>query len=250
VTTLDLNCDLGETVDGVPIADDSALLRVVTSANVACGFHAGDDASMQAVCREAAALGVVVGAHPSYRDREGFGRRPMDVESATLLRDVVEQVQCLERNARTVGAEVRYIKPHGALYNRIAVDSVQADVVARAASDCGLPLLGPAGSAIAASARALGVAFITEAFADRAYLADGTLAPRSLEGAVLTDPVAVAERVIRMAESGQVEAIDGTAVRIEARSVCVHSDTPGAVALATTLRARLSNAGVDLAAFA
>ncbi len=250
MTTIDLNCDLGETVNGSPVADDSALLHLVTSANVACGLHAGDDETMRAVCREAAALGVTIGAHPSYRDREGFGRRAMAVAPHVLDADVREQLDALNRNASDVGAVVRYIKPHGALYNRIAVDHEQARVVAASASRAGLPLLGPAESAIDAAAAAYRVEFFAEAFADRAYLADGRLAPRSLAGSVLTNADEVAARVIRLVEDGTIEAIDGSVLSMAPQSICVHSDTPGALALAAALRSRLSSAGIAVAAFA
>lgn len=242
MAAIDLNADLGEGV-----GDDDAMLAVVTSANVACGGHAGDDRSMRDVSRMATARGVTIGAHPSYPDREGFGRRPMDPDPVTLRADLELQVAALDGAA---GGSIRYLKPHGALYNRIVADEVQADVVARVAADAGLPVLGLPGSAIERAADRLGVRFVAEAFADRGYLADGSLAPRDHPAGVLHDPAAIAERVVRLALDGEVIDVDGGLVRVEAASVCVHGDTPGAVAIATAVRAALESAGVHLRAFA
>lgn len=241
---IDLNSDLGEGV-----GDDAAVFGIVTSANVACGFHAGDESTMLASARLAHAHRVSLGAHPSYRDREGFGRRETEIAADALIADILDQVSALSAAAATAGTKVRYLKPHGALYNRIAVDPVQADAVARAAREAGLPLLGLAGTAIHTAADRLGVSFYLEAFADRAYLPDGTLAPRTLGGAVITDPAVAAERALMMVLGGTVQAIDGTTIRMRPDSLCVHGDTPGAAAMAALVRGKLLDAGVELRAF-
>jgi UPF0271 protein len=238
VSAVDLNCDLGEGFD------DDALLPLVTSANVACGAHAGDADTMAATCRAAVASGVTVGAHPSYPDRANFGRVDLDLADEELRETLLDQVAALRRAAEGTGAVVRYLKPHGALYNRIARDPVQAAVVAAVAVECALPLLGPAGSEIAAAAEARDVPFFAEAFADRAYLADGRLAPRGMPGAVIADPRLAGARAVALALHGQVPAIDGTPVRLAAHSLCVHGDTPGAPAVAAAVRAALQGAGV------
>jgi UPF0271 protein len=245
VATIDLNSDLGEGV-----GDDAALFALVTSANVACGGHTGDEASMRASVALAIEHGVSLGAHPSYRDREGFGRRDQDLDAGELRDEILRQVGALAAIAASFGARVRYLKPHGALYNRIALDPVQADAVALAAKDAGLPLLGLAGTEVQAAAELHGVEFFREAFVDRAYLPDGTLAPRSLAGAVITDTVAAAERAVGIVLDGTVHAVDGTVLRVELDSLCVHGDTPGAIAMAAAVRERLVGAGVELRAFA
>lgn len=241
---VDLNCDLGE---GYPFDDE--LLALVTSANVACGGHAGDADTMRAACAGALRHGVTIGAHPSYQDREGFGRRPRDVEPGLLERQVRDQVDALGEAAASVGAEVRYVKPHGALYTRIAIDAERAGAVVRAAAAAGLPLLGQAGTAVERAAAAAGLPFVAEAFADRGYRADGRLADRAEPGALLTDPDAVARRVVGMVTDGAVTAVDGTRIALTVESVCLHGDTPGAVELATAVRRALLRAGVSLSAF-
>lgn len=245
MAAIDLNSDLGEGVGG-----DAAVFGIVTSANVASGGHVGDEASMAACVALAIEHGVSLGAHPSYRDREGFGRREVEIDSAELRDEILRQIEALAAIATPAGTRIRYLKPHGALYNRIAVDPVQADAVALAARDAALPLLGLADTAIHAAADRHGVAFFREAFADRAYLPDGTLAPRSIEGAVITGPLAAAECAVRMAVDGRVETLDGTVIRVEVDSLCVHGDTPGAVAMAAAVREQLAAAGVELRAFA
>lgn len=250
-THIDLNCDLGEGYGpwtlGEPGADD-ALLSVVTSANVACGFHAGDPAIMAARCATALARGVAVGAHVSYRDLVGFGRRRLDVPPGELAAEVAYQVGALQAVARTVGARVGYVKPHGALYNRIVHDEGQAAAVVAgvAGVDPTLALVGLPGSAVLRHAREAGLPTVTEAFVDRGYLADGTLVPRDRAGALVTNPGEAAARAVRMATDGAVVAVDGTLVAVDAASLCVHSDTPGAVAVARAVRAALESAGVDL----
>ena len=245
MSAIDLNSDLGEGVGG-----DAAVFGLVTSANVACGGHAGDEASMRACVALAIEHGVSLGAHPSYPDREGFGRRDTEIDADQLRAEIADQIAALAGIATSAGTRVRYLKPHGALYNRVAVDPVQADTVALAAKDAGLPLLGLAGTAIQAAADRHGLLFFREAFVDRAYLPDGTLAPRSVDGAVITDPIVAAERAVRMVLDGTVPAMDGTVLRVELDSLCVHGDTSGAVAMAMAVRARLMAAGVELRAFA
>ncbi|WP_223695272.1 LamB/YcsF family protein [Leifsonia poae] len=249
--TLDLNSDLGESFGAWSLGDDAAMLRLVTSANVACGFHAGDPSTMLATCRLAAENGVVVGAHVSYRDLAGFGRRTMDVEPGQLHDEVLYQLAALSGVARVAGTSVSYVKPHGALYNRIVHDREQAEAVvaAVAAFDLSLPLLGLAGSSVADAAREVGLRFVREAFVDRGYRSDGTLVPRGLPGAVLAGDAAIADRAVRLATEGLVVADDGTELRVEVDSLCVHGDTPGAVAMAVAVRSALAAAGVRVAAF-
>jgi 5-oxoprolinase (ATP-hydrolysing) subunit A len=249
--TIDLNADLGEGFGVWRLGDDDAMLDVVTSANVACGFHAGDPAGLLQVCRSAAARGVRIGAQVSYRDLAGFGRRFIDVSAEDLYADIVYQIGALQALARTAGTTVSYVKPHGALYNTIVTNVGQAAAVAEAvhAAAPELPVLGLAGSEFFRAAAQLGIATVVEAFADRAYQADGQLVPRREPGAVLHDAAEIADRVLTMITRGRVTAIDGADVPVDAKSVCVHGDTPDAVAIARALRTRLEEAGIHLAAF-
>ena len=249
---MDLNSDLGESLGAWRMGDDAAMLGIVSSANVACGFHAGDAAGILRTLREAAARGVVVGAHVAYRDLVGFGRRNMDVESADLVADVIYQIGALQGLARAAGTTVRYVKPHGALYNTIAHDERQArDVIsAIRAVDPGLALVALAGSPLIGWARDAGLRVVAEAFADRAYTPAGALVSRREKGAVLHDAQRIAERMLRLVREGAVEAIDGSTVRIEADSICGHGDSPDAVAIARRLRERFEQEGVAIASFA
>ncbi|MDQ7955268.1 MAG: 5-oxoprolinase subunit PxpA [Rhodocyclaceae bacterium] len=249
---MDLNSDLGESLGAWRMGDDAAMLDIVTSANVACGFHAGDPAGILATLKAAAARGVAVGAHVAYPDLVGFGRRAMDIASADLVAGVIYQIGALRGLAAAAGTQVRYVKPHGALYNTIAHDARQArDVIAAIrAADPGLALVALAGSPLVGWAREAGLRVVSEAFADRAYTAQGTLVPRGQSGAVLHDPAQVAARMLRLVREGVVEAIDGSLARIEADSICVHGDSAGAVAMAAELRHVLRDAGVELRAFA
>jgi UPF0271 protein len=249
---IDLNSDLGESYGAWSMGDDLAMLDVVTSANVACGFHAGDPAGILQTLRAAAERGVVVGAHVSYPDLAGFGRRNMDVASADLRADVIYQIGALQALARVAGTTVRYVKPHGALYNTIAHDERQArDVIAAVrAADPDLALVVLAGSPLAGWAQQEGLRVVAEAFADRAYTPAGTLVSRREKGSVLHDPQEVGARMLRLAREGVVPAIDGTPVRIEAHSICVHGDTPAAVSMAREVRRLLERAGVTLRSFA
>jgi len=247
---IDLNCDLGEELDPWAPGErglDAQLLDVVTSANVACGFHAGDARIMAAVCRSAAARGVAVGAHVSYLDREHFGRRFLDVPADVLREQVAQQVAELRAIAVGEGTRVAYVKPHGALYNAVVHHEAHARAVVDAIDD--LPVVGLPGSAVLDAATAKGLRAVREAFADRGYRPDGTLVPRSEPGALVTSTDEVAARVVRIALEGVVRSVDGTEVRVPAESVCVHSDTPGAAALAAAVRAALDTAAVQVAAF-
>lgn len=249
--SVDLNADLAEGYGVWQLGDDDAMLDVVTSANLACGFHAGNPVGLARTCRAAAQRGVRIGAQVGYFDLAGFGRRRIEVEPDELSADVIYQIGAVAALARAAGSRLSYVKPHGALYNTIARDRDQAAAVARAvhAVDPDLPVLGLAGSEFFAEARRLGLRTVAEAFADRAYLPDGRLVPRTHPGAVLHDPEVIAERVLSMVESRRVAAVDGSVIPLEAESVCVHGDSPGAVAIAAAVRRRLVTADVTLAAF-
>ncbi|ELS51792.1 LamB/YcsF family protein [Streptomyces viridochromogenes] len=254
MTSIDLNADLGEGFGRWQLTDDERLLSVVTSANVACGFHAGDAATMRRVCEQAAERGVRIGAQVSYRDLAGFGRRAMDVPPAELAAEVAYQIGALEVFARAAGTHVSYVKPHGALYNRVVHDEEQAGAVVDGVllatrADATLPVLGLPGSRLLELAAKAGLPAVTEAFADRAYTERGTLVPRGQDGAVVTDPEAVVERSVGLARSGVVTSHTGTRVEVRARSLCLHGDTPGAVELARRVRARLEESGVRVEAF-
>ncbi|SDQ45725.1 5-oxoprolinase subunit PxpA [Microbacterium sp. cf332] len=246
---MDLNADLGETVEGVPTADDAAMFAVVTSASIACGGHAGDASSMRAAVADAAAAGVAVGAHPSYLDRAGFGRRRMSVEPIELRAQVLGQLQALVR----AGADLRYVKPHGALYHAASDDPATAAAVAGAVADLSaelgraVPVLGLAGAIEGAAARS-GLPFRLEAFLDRGYRSDGSLVPRGEAGALLDDPIAAAERALRLATEGVVVAVTGEEVHSDAVSLCVHGDSPGAVSMARAVRSALDAAGIAVRA--
>ena len=256
MVTIDLNADLGEGFGRWTLTDDEALLTVVTSANVACGFHAGDPSTIRRVCERAAERGVRIGAQVSYRDLAGFGRRSMDVPRGELADEIGYQLGALDLFARAAGTVVAYLKPHGALYNRVVADQEQAGAVVdallayRRADGRALPVLGLPGSALLAAAEAAGLPVVAEAFADRAYTARGTLLPRTEPGAVVHDQDQVVARAVRMARDGEVVAVDGSLVAVRAGSLCVHGDTPGAAALALRVREALVAAGLGVEAFA
>jgi 5-oxoprolinase (ATP-hydrolysing) subunit A len=253
---IDLNADLGEGFGHWRLGDDDALLELVTSANVACGFHAGDPSTMRRVCAAAASRGVRIGAQVGYRDLAGFGRRDIEYDPHVLADDVLFQIGALDAFARAAGDRVRYVKPHGALYNRIVHDAVQAEAVVRAvvtfasAHDVEVPVLGLPGSVFLDLASTAGLTTVSEAFADRAYTAFGTLVPRSAPGSVLTEPEEVAGRAVEMAVAGTVRAIDGSLVEVSPQSLCVHGDSPSAVAMAKAVREGLESVGVGVAPFA
>jgi UPF0271 protein len=252
MAVLDLNCDLGESFGIWTLGDDEAMLDVVSSANVACGFHAGDPSTLRGVCEAAAARGVAIGAQVSYPDLVGFGRRAMDMHPGELRDAVLYQIGGLDAFAQAAGSEVTYVKPHGALYHAAADDPAAAAAVVAAAGEFrpGLAILGQHRSELHRAAAEAGMPTVNEAFADRAYLPDGRLVPRTQEGAVVTDVMAVADRVRRMAVDREVVAIDDSVVRLRVDSVCVHGDTPGAVAIARAVRSELAQAGVEVRRFA
>jgi 5-oxoprolinase (ATP-hydrolysing) subunit A len=249
---VDLNSDLGEGFGIWTLGDDDALLDIVTSANVACGFHAGDPNILRRVCELAVSRDVAIGAQVSYRDLAGFGRRSMDVDAASLTNDVIYQIAALDGFARVAGSRVRYVKPHGALYNRAVHDEYQAAAVVDAvvAYNPALPVLGLPGSALLRRAKRAGLSAVTEAFADRGYTAQATLVPRSQPGALLHDPAEVARRMVSMLMTGRLRSVDGADLAVSARSICVHGDSPGAVAMAVAVRKALAEAGVELRPFA
>src|SRR5918995_4218185 len=238
MTGVDLNSDLGEGFGQWTLGDDEALLDVVTRANVACGFHASDRTIMRRVCVRAVESGVAIGAQVGYRDLPGFGRRFIDMEPAALTQDVIYQIGALEAFARVAGSRVRYVKPHGALYNAIVHHEEQAAAVVRAvvAYDRTLPVLGLPGSAWLRQAADAGLTVVHEAFADRAYTPEGTLVSRRLPGAVLHDPAEIAARCVAMATGESIEDIDGGTLTMQPGSICVHGDTPGAVEIAVLVR--------------
>ncbi len=249
---IDLNSDLGESLGAWRMGDDAAMLDIVSSANVACGFHAGDPAGILGTLKAAHARGVAVGAHVAYPDLVGFGRRNMDVASSDLVADVIYQIGALQGLANAAGTRVTYVKPHGALYNTIAHDERQArDVIAAIrAVDAGLALVALAGSPLVQWAQDAGLRVIAEAFADRAYTPQGTLVSRREKGAVLHDSALVAQRMLRLVRDGVVEAVDGSLARVQAQSICVHGDSAGAVEMARAVRMALESDGVVVRPFA
>ena len=248
---IDLNADLGESFGVWRLGDDEAMLDVVTSANVACGFHAGDAATLLQTCSAAEKRGVRIGAQVGYRDLAGFGRRFVDVSPEDLTADVIYQIGALQGLAHAAGSTVSYVKPHGALYNAIVTNHGQARAVAAAvhAVDPGLAVLGLSGSVFFAEAQELGLRTVPEAFADRAYRADGQLVSRQAPNAVLSDIAEITDRVASMVTAGRVVAVDGSTIPITVESVCVHGDSPGAVRIANAVRDRLRSDGVELRAF-
>jgi len=252
MTSIDLNADLGEGFGRYRLDSDLELLGLVSSANVACGFHAGDPVVMRETVSRAAARRVAIGAHPSYPDRVGFGRRELGASPAEVESDVVYQIGALSAFCVGHGTRLRYVKPHGALYNRAAKDPGIARAIARAmrSVDPELMLLGLDGSVMLAEAQAEGVDVAREAFVDRAYLADGHLVPRGQSGAVLDDVGLIVERAIRMVTERFLIAIDGTRRIVRPDSLCVHGDGPHAVAIVSALRERLEAIGVEIAPFA
>jgi UPF0271 protein len=253
---VDLNADVGEGFGRWELGDDDAVIATVTSANVACGFHAGDPATMTRTVRTALEHGVAIGAHVSYRDLAGFGRRYVDADEAELTGDVLYQLGALAGICQALGARIGYVKPHGALYNTIAADDERGRRHARAVLsaleqyDPTLPVVGLAGSAFLRAARAAEQPVVAEAFADRAYTPAGALVSRREPGSVLHDPDEVAERMVTLVRSGTVRAVDGSAVEVDAQSICVHGDSPGAVAMASAVREALTGAGITLRSFA
>jgi len=252
MAAIDLNADLGESFGSWRLGDDEAMLDIVTSANVACGFHAGDPLTLQRTCALAAARGVRIGAQVSYRDLAGFGRRFLDCSEAELRADVLYQLGALHAMCVAAGTSLAYVKPHGALYNTVVQHEVHARAVVSAvvAFDSGLPILGLPSAVLLELARAAGLRAVTEAFVDRGYTATGTLVPRGEPGDLLHDPHVAAQRALRMVRHGRVTAVDGTDVELRAESLCTHGDTAGAVAMARRVREALAADGVEMRAFA
>lgn len=248
----DLNSDLGESFGPWPMGDDVAMLDIVSSANIACGFHAGDPAGILRTVRAAVERNIAIGAHVGYRDLAGFGRRNMEPTSEELFGDVIYQIGALKGLAAAAKAKVTYVKPHGALYNTIAHNQRQADDVIRAikAIDPELVLLALAGAPVVEQARAAGLTVVEEVFADRAYTADGQLVSRTQPGAVVHDVNEVASRALAMAQDGIVKSIDGQTIKLNAQSICVHGDSPNAVALARAVRQAFDSAGLKIEPFA
>ena len=251
MTVIDLNSDVGESFGNWKMGDDAAVFESVSSANVACGFHAGDPSTIAQTCRDAVAAGVTIGAHPAYRDLAGFGRRFLDCSYSELFDDVLYQLGALQAMARAAGSEIRYVKPHGALYNTIVRHEVHAKAVIDAvrAFDKDLPVLLLPGAVALDVARDAGLRGVTEAFADRNYNPDGTLVSRREANAVIHDADQVTANMVRLATEGTITAIDGTDIPMSAESICVHGDTPGAVAMARAVRAGLEKAGVTIQSF-
>jgi UPF0271 protein len=251
MVAVDVNCDMGESFGVWTHGADHALLEFVTSANLACGFHAGDPSTLRSVSAAAAANGVEVGAQVSFPDIVGFGRRFMQIEPAELQDLVLYQIGALDGFMRAAGSKVRYLKPHGALYHLTMSDPLAASAVVAAAReyDPRLAVLGLPGSELLLAAQEAGLRHITEAFGDRAYLANGGLQPRSEPGSVLTDPSQVLQRCLRLVEAQEIEAVDGSVLRVHADSICLHSDTTNAVAIARAVHSGLIAAGVELRSF-
>ena len=251
MTVIDLNSDVGESFGNWHMGDDTAIFRSVSSANVACGFHAGDPGTMAQTCRDAVAAGVTVGAHVAYRDLAGFGRRFLDCSPTELADDVLYQMGALEAMARSAGTTIKYVKPHGALYNTIVHHEAHAEAVVDAVKAFGgdLPLLLLPGSVALDKAERAGLRGVAEAFADRGYTPEGTLVSRREQGAVLHDAAQVTERMIRLAEHGTLTAVDGSTVHLAAESICVHGDTPGSATMAAEVRTGLERAGITIRSF-
>ena len=249
--TVDLNADIGEGFGIWRIGDDEAMIGMITSANLACGFHAGDPAGLLEVCRMAAEAGAHIGAQVSYRDLHGFGRRFIDVTFEDLFADVIYQIGALQAVAEVAGTRVSYVKPHGALYNSVATHPVQARAVTAAvhAVNPELPLLGQPGSELFRQASMVGLRTVAEVFADRAYHPDGTLVSRREAGAVLHDPAVIAERAVRMVKDGVVAAVDGSVVPVHVQSICMHGDSPGAPHIAAAVWEQLRQHDIDLQPF-
>lgn len=252
MTVIDINSDVGESFGRWQIGDDAAIFESISSANVACGFHAGDPSTLARTCRAAVAAGVTIGAHVAYRDLAGFGRRFLDCSATELADDILYQIGALDAFAKAAGHRVRYVKPHGALYNTIVRHEAHAQAVIDAIKsyDATLPILGLPGAIVLEKAGDQGIPAVVEAFADRAYNADGTLVSRREPGAVLDDNHAITQNMIRLAKESVLTARDGTKIHIEAASICVHGDNPGSVATAAAVRRALQDADITIQSFA
>lgn len=249
--TIDINSDVGESFGRWQLGDDAAVFESVSSANIACGFHAGDPSTIAKTCRAAVDANVTIGAHVAYRDLAGFGRRFVDCSASELADDILYQLGALDAFARAAGDRIRYVKPHGALYNAIVHHEEQARSVVEAISafNADLPILALPGSAVLRIADERGLQGVAEAFADRAYNADGTLVSRREPDAMIHDDDTVVANMIRLAQDGVIIAHDGSTVKIAAQSICVHGDNPSAVATAAAVRGALENAGIEIRRF-
>lgn len=247
---IDLNSDVGEFSGSGALQNDAVLFQHISSANIACGYHAGDASVIRETCRVAVKSGVVIGAHPSYRDREGFGRRFIEVPRSELTNDLVAQIGTVQALARVEAGEVRYVKPHGALYNAIVYHEAHATAVVDAirSLDERLILVVPPASLVRQKAEAAGIRTVVEAFADRAYTPEGLLVPRTEPEAIIVDSQKVVEQVMELIE-GRVTAVDGTRIRVDAETICLHGDTPGAVSLSGAIADFLRQDGVDIRSF-
>ncbi len=252
MAAIDLNADLGQSFGAWQFGDDEALLDVVTSANVACGFHAGDPSTLRRACHAAQSRGVTIGAHVSYPDLAGFGRRFIDIDPVELRDAVLYQLGALDGFAQVAGTGVRYVRPHGALYHASATHPEQAEAVAEAAHeyDPSMAVLGPPGSPLLAVVDALGMEPVAEALPERAYRPDGSLVPSSQPGSAITDVATVAERAVTVATEGRVDTLDGSVLQVTARSIGVGGDPTRAVRLAKAVRTALEDASVHVHSFA
>lgn len=244
---IDLNADAGESFGAYRIGTDEELIPLVTSVNVACGFHGGDPRVMRRTVRLAAAAGVAVGAHPGYPDLQGFGRRPMAMPPDELVQVLLYQIGALTGIAAAEAVALQHVKPHGALYNTAATDAQVGEAVSEAVGSAGLPLIALSGSRWAEQARQAGLRVAEEAYIDRGYQADGTLVPRGHPGALITDPHLAAERAVALVTKGMLVAVSGERVAVRADTLCIHSDTPGAATIAAAVRQALTGAGVRIA---
>ena len=248
---IDLNCDMGEGFGRYAVGKDEEVMPLISSANVACGFHASDPSTMHRTVKLASEHNVAIGAHPSFPDRVGFGRREMSASPSEIRDDAIYQVGALWAFCKTEGVPLRYVKPHGALYNLAAKDIQVAAAIAVAVRsvDPRLILVCLYGSAMVTAAKEAGLQYVEEAFADRGYRRDGKLVPRREHGAVLTDPESVAARVVRMVRDGEVKTVDGIDIPLDPKTICVHGDTPGAVSMLRAIRERLEKEKIRMKAF-
>jgi len=245
---IDLNCDMGELPEAIADGTQEALLRSITSANVACGGHAGDERTMRATIEQAMRAGVAVGAHPGYPDRENFGRLEMKIPAEAIANSIYEQVRTLAEVAAKCGAKMVHVKPHGALYNQAVKNRELAEAIAKGVAKFSksLALMGLAESPMLEVFRDAGFAVAAEAFADRRYEPDGTLRSRKLDNALIRDPAEAAKQALSIAQRGIVTAHDGTEVKLNAQTICIHGDTPGSVLIAAAVASTLRAANVVL----
>ncbi|WP_339320880.1 5-oxoprolinase subunit PxpA [Paenibacillus sp. FSL W8-0194] len=248
--SVDLNCDMGESFGRYALGNDAEMMEYITSANIACGFHAGDPSVMRCTVRMAVQSGVSIGAHPGLPDLAGFGRRPMEVSAEEVYDMVTYQVGALQAFVKQEGGTLKHVKAHGALYNMAAADRRLADAIARAVheTDSSLILYGLAGSALIAAGRAMGLRTASEVFADRTYRDDGTLTPRNMPGSLIADPDRAVDQVLQMVREGAVSAASGRIIPIEADTVCIHGDGEHALSFAGSLRCALEREGIRVSA--